>query len=72
MTAESAIHLLKRAGPAARAVLDGLQWPEDAAVAAAAQAWLLRHRGRGLTLVARGETDRWGRTRAAELAGGVA
>ncbi|MDB5645820.1 MAG: DNA-binding protein [Methylobacterium sp.] len=46
----------------ARAVLDGLQWPEDAAVAAAAQAWLLRHRGRGLTLVARGETDRWGRT----------
>ena len=44
----------------ARAVLDGIHWPEPAH--AAAEAWLLRHRGRTLTLVARGETDRWGRT----------
>ena len=45
----------------ARAVLAGIHWPEEAGADAAARAWLLAHRGRSLTLVARGETDRWGR-----------
>ncbi|MCJ2035912.1 DNA-binding protein [Methylobacterium sp. J-068] len=45
----------------ARAVLDGIHWPEPGPEAEAAEARLLRHRGRRLTLVARGETDRWGR-----------
>ncbi|MFD1283239.1 DNA-binding protein, partial [Methylobacterium goesingense] len=45
----------------ARAVLSGIHWPEEADADAAARAWLLAHRGRSLTLVARGETDRWGR-----------
>ncbi|MCJ2043665.1 DNA-binding protein [Methylobacterium sp. J-078] len=45
----------------ARAVLAGIHWPDEAGADAAAQAWLLAYRGRSLTLVARGETDRWGR-----------
>lgn len=45
----------------ARAVLDGVHWPEPGEAAAAAEAWLQHYRGRGLRLVARGEIDRWGR-----------
>ena len=45
----------------ARAVLDGIHWPEPGEAAAAAEAWLQHYRGRGLRLVARGEIDRWGR-----------
>lgn len=44
-----------------RAVLDGLRWPDDPDLAKQADAWLAARRGRTLTLVARGETDRWGR-----------
>lgn len=44
-----------------RAVLDGVRWPETPETAAAASTWLESQRGRTLTLVARGETDRWGR-----------
>lgn len=44
-----------------RAVLDGLRWPEDPDLAGRAETWLAARRGRPLTLVARGETDRWGR-----------
>ncbi len=44
-----------------RAVLDGLRWPEDPDLAGRAEAWLAARRGQALTLVARGETDRWGR-----------
>lgn len=44
-----------------RAVLDGVRWPSEAQEAESAAAVLLGQRGRRLTLVARGETDRWGR-----------
>ena len=44
-----------------RAVLDGVRWPDDADLASEARAWLLARNGRSLTLVARGESDRWGR-----------
>lgn len=56
-----------------RAVLSGLHWPEEAKAASAAEAWLGIRRGRPLTLVARGEPDRWGRVRvdASDEAGGV-
>ena len=60
-----------------RAVLDGIRWPTDDD--AAARAFLLRHRGRTLTLLPRGEADRWGRVHAdaavadmaVDLAGGL-
>ena len=52
----------------ARGVLDGLRWPEAPDLAGAAAAWLERHRGVPLTLVARGETDRWGRAHVDALA----
>lgn len=45
------------------AVLSGLRWPDAADVAVGAEASLMRHRGRRLTLVRRGEPDRWGRAR---------
>jgi len=45
----------------ARGVLDGLRWPEASEFAGAAAAWLEAQRGVPLILVARGETDRWGR-----------
>lgn len=60
-----------------RAVLDGIRWPvEDDG---AARAWMLDHRHRTLTLVPRGEIDRWGRMhvdaavsdKAIDLAGGL-
>ncbi|WP_348645180.1 DNA-binding protein [Methylobacterium sp. BTF04] len=61
-----------------RAVLDGLHLPEAPDAAAGAGAWLEGHRGRTLTLVARGETDRWGRAHvdattdhSLDLAGGL-
>lgn len=47
----------------ARAVLSGLRWPAEAEASTSAAAWLLRHRGSRLRLVARGEGDRWGRSR---------
>ncbi|MCJ2082734.1 thermonuclease family protein [Methylobacterium sp. J-090] len=63
----------------ARGVLDGLRWPEAPDRAQAARIWLLAHAGTPLTLVARGETDRWGRVHldatgadgTADLAGGL-
>ena len=45
----------------ARAILAGLHWPETDSEAAEASAWLMRHRGRPLTLSAFGAEDRWGR-----------
>ncbi|WP_027174478.1 DNA-binding protein [Methylobacterium sp. 10] len=60
-----------------RAVLDGIRWPaEDDGEA---RAWMLNHRDRALTLVPRGEIDRWGRVHvdaavsgeAIDLAGGL-
>ncbi|SFG36865.1 hypothetical protein SAMN05192565_102153 [Methylobacterium gossipiicola] len=51
-----------------RGVLDGLRWPETPDLAEAAAAWLETHRGVPLTLVARGETDRWGRVHVDALA----
>ncbi|KQT19862.1 DNA-binding protein [Methylobacterium sp. Leaf399] len=59
-----------------RAVLSGLNWPEEAG---AATAWLLGKRDKALALTARGEPDRWGRIRvdavvegeAVDLAGGL-
>ncbi len=60
-----------------RAVLDGIRWPveDDAAV----RAWILKHRDRTLTILPRGELDRWGRAHvdaavvdeAIDLAGGL-
>ncbi|TXM72396.1 DNA-binding protein [Methylobacterium sp. WL69] len=44
-----------------RGVLDGLRWPEAPDRAEAARSWLLAQAGTPLALVARGETDRWGR-----------
>lgn len=44
-----------------RAVLDGVRWPDGPEQASEARAWLLARTGRALTLVARGESDRWGR-----------
>lgn len=44
-----------------RAVLSGIHWPETPESASEAQAWLLRYRGKPLTLIARGGEDRWGR-----------
>lgn len=46
----------------ARAVLDGVRWPDAPEAAAEAHAWLLARSGHRLTLVARGEVDRWGRS----------
>lgn len=60
-------------------MLGSLHWPDDAEAVKAATDWLLARRGRPLTLVPRGEPDRWGRSRidatvdgeAADLAGGI-
>ncbi|KQP30942.1 DNA-binding protein [Methylobacterium sp. Leaf104] len=46
----------------AKAVLDGVRWSDAPEIAAEAHAWLLARSGRPLTLVARGEIDRWGRS----------
>ncbi|WP_082531676.1 DNA-binding protein [Methylobacterium sp. Leaf469] len=63
----------------ARGVLDGLRWPDNPKLAGAAAAWLETQRSVPLILVARGETDRWGRAHvdagvadgALDLAGGL-
>ena len=47
----------------ARAVLGSLRWPDDPEVAKAAASRLMARRGGPLTVVARGEADRWGRLR---------
>ncbi|GJD45511.1 hypothetical protein AFCDBAGC_3385 [Methylobacterium cerastii] len=47
----------------ARAVLGSLRWPDDPEVAKAAADRLTARRGGTLTVVARGEADRWGRVR---------
>lgn len=47
----------------ARAVLDGVHWPDGPESAEAARAWLIARQGRALTVVPRGDTDRWGRSR---------
>ena len=47
----------------ARAVLGSVRWPDDPEIAKAATERLLALRGRPLTVVARGEADRWGRLR---------
>lgn len=44
-----------------RAVLSGLHWPEDESLSREARARLLERRARPLTVIARGEIDRWGR-----------
>ena len=62
-----------------RAVLDSLRWPDAPEAAAAARAWLEGWRGAPVTLVPRGQPDRWDRVRAdiesedgaADLAGGL-
>ncbi|MGH1587781.1 pentapeptide repeat-containing protein [Methylobacterium phyllosphaerae] len=48
----------------ARAVLDSLRWPDAPEAAAAAQAWLEARRGARVTVVPRGQADRWDRERA--------
>lgn len=47
----------------ARAVLGSLRWPDAPETEKAAADWLAAQRGRPLTVVARGEVDRWGRAR---------
>ncbi len=47
----------------ARAVLGSMRWPDDSDLAEAAADRLRARRGRPLTVVARGEADRWGRQR---------
>lgn len=46
-----------------RALLGSLGWPDETEAARAAADRLLARRGRPLTVVARGEPDRWGRAR---------
>lgn len=53
-----------RLASGARVILDSLRWPEASYVAGAAQAWLDGRRGASLTVMPRGEPDRWGRERA--------
>ncbi|XYD06829.1 pentapeptide repeat-containing protein [Methylobacterium sp. NMS12] len=66
-----------------RAVLDSLRWPDAPEAASAARAWLEARRGARVTVVPRGQPDRWERVRAdllvaegditegADLAGGL-
>ena len=62
-----------------RAVPDSLRWPDTPEAAAAARAWLDGWRGAPVTVVPRGQPDRWDRVRAdlqrleadADLAGGL-
>ncbi|GJE50556.1 hypothetical protein GOFOIKOB_3605 [Methylobacterium tardum] len=67
-----------RLASGARVVLDSLRWPEASDLAGEAQAWLDARRGARLTVIPRGEPDRWGRERADiqvgdndDLAGGL-
>ncbi|MGU3421868.1 thermonuclease family protein [Methylobacterium sp. D54C] len=66
-----------------RAVLDSLRWPDTPEAASAARTWLEARRGARVTVVPRGQPDRWDRARAdllvaegdiaerADLAGGL-
>ncbi|MGE8127931.1 thermonuclease family protein [Methylobacterium sp. NPDC080182] len=47
-----------------RAVLDSLRWPDTPEAASAARAWLETRRGTRVTVVPRGQPDRWDRARA--------
>ncbi|MGU3478296.1 thermonuclease family protein [Methylobacterium sp. D48H] len=47
-----------------RAVLDSLRWPDTPEAASAARAWLETRRGARVTVVPRGQPDRWERARA--------
>ncbi|MGU3544383.1 thermonuclease family protein [Methylobacterium sp. A52T] len=47
-----------------RAVLDSLRWPDTPEAASAARAWLEARRGARVTVVPRGQPDRWERARA--------
>ncbi|MCJ2050132.1 thermonuclease family protein [Methylobacterium sp. J-070] len=51
-------------GSGARVVPDSLRWPDVPEAAAAAQAWLVARRGSAVTVVPRGQPDRWDRARA--------
>lgn len=53
-----------RLASGARVILDSLRWPEASDLAGEAQAWLDARRGARLTVIPRGEPDRWGRERA--------
>jgi hypothetical protein len=53
-----------RLASGARVVLDSLRWPDSSDLAGEAQAWLGARRGARLTVMPRGEPDRWGRERA--------
>jgi hypothetical protein len=52
-----------------RVILDSLRWPEASDLAGEAQVWLDARRGARLTVIPRGEPDRWGRERADIQAG---
>lgn len=67
-----------RLASGARVILDSLRWPEASDLAGEAQVWLDARRGARLTVIPRGEPDRWGRERADiqvgdddDLAGGL-
>jgi hypothetical protein len=47
-----------------RAVLDSLRWPDTPEAASAARTWLETRRGARVTVVPRGQPDRWERARA--------
>uniref|UniRef100_UPI000346FCFA thermonuclease family protein n=1 Tax=Methylobacterium sp. B34 TaxID=95563 RepID=UPI000346FCFA len=47
-----------------RAVLDSLRWPDTLEAASAARTWLEARRGARVTVVPRGQPDRWERARA--------
>lgn len=47
-----------------RAVLDSLRWPDTPEAASAARTWLEARRGARVTVVPRGQPDRWERARA--------
>ncbi len=53
-----------RLASGARVILDSLRWPEASDLAGEAQVWLDARRGARLTVIPRGEPDRWGRERA--------
>lgn len=58
-----------RLASGARVILDSLRWPEASDLAREAQVWLDARRGARLTVIPRGEPDRWGRERADIQAG---